>query len=126
MNLKYAIQKKFPKSHAKRFRVWDEDNNELFDSTAYAAGDYDKKLLDKVVLNVSESTVLYSNETTMHITVETGAKRMQELIKAAAVIQRHCYERSECKVCPFWKDFCVLRDNAPSGWDLSEVTTDAN
>lgn len=49
---------------------------------------------------------------------EDGAK---ELVKAAAVVQQHCCEISECKACPFWKDFCLLRDNAPSGWDLSEV-----
>lgn len=121
MNLKYAIQKKFPKSHAKQFRVWDENNNELFDSAAYAKGDYDRRLLDKVVIEVSESTVLYSNLTVMHITVDTGVKRMQELIKAAIIIQEHC-ESAKCnsEACPFYKGFCVLRDEAPAGWDLSE------
>ena len=52
-----------------------------------------------------------------------GCKKVEEeeLVKAAVVIQQHCCESSECKTCPFWKDFCVLRDNAPAGWDLSEV-----
>lgn len=119
MNLKYAIQKKFPKSHANQFRVWDENNNELFDSAAYAKGDFDKRLLDKVVIEVSESTVLYSNLTVLHITVDTGVKRMWELIKAAITIQQHC-DISKCnsETCPFWKDFCVLRDDGPAGWDL--------
>lgn len=120
MNLKYAIQKKFPKSHASQFRVWDENNNELFDYASYESGNYDKRLLDKVVINTSVITALYSNATTLHITVDTGVKRMQELIEAAISIQKHC-EISKCnsETCPFWKDICVLRDDAPSGWDLS-------
>lgn len=47
-------------------------------------------------------------------------KKTQELVKAAVVLQQHC-RSSECETCPFWKDFCLLRDNAPAGWDLSEV-----
>lgn len=119
MNLKYAIQKKFPKSHASQFQVWDENNHKLFDCASYASGNYDKRLLDKVVIEVSEATVLYSGATTLHITVDTGVKRMQELIEAAITIKNHC-DISKCnsEKCPFWKDTCVLRDVAPSGWDL--------
>ena len=122
MNLKYAIQKKFPKSNANRFRVWDELDNELFDSAAYASGDYDKRLMDKVVTDTSIITALYSNESTMSITIDTGVKRMQELIEYAIVIKQHC-ESSKCdsEVCPFYKGFCVLlRDDGPAWWDLSK------
>ena len=122
MNLKYAIQKKFPKSHASQFRVWNEDNKELFDYAAYTSGNYDKRLLDKVVIDTSVGTVLYSNATTMHITVDTGVKRMRELIEAATAIQQHC-ENSKCdsEECPFYKGFCVLlRDDGPAMWDLSK------
>lgn len=119
MNLKYAIQKKFPKSHASQFRVWDENNNELFDNASYASGNYDKRLLDKVVIEVSEVTVLYSNATTFNITVDTGVKRMHELIEAAITIQKHC-DISKCnsEKCPFWKDICVLQNVEPSAWNL--------
>ena len=119
MNLKYVIQKKFPKSHASQFRVWDENNNELFDYAQYASGNYDKRLLDKVVIGVSETTVLYSNTTILHITVDTGVKRMQELIDAAITIKHHCdISKCDSETCPFSTDICVLRNLAASRWEL--------
>ena len=121
MNLKYAIQKKFPKSHASQFLVWDENSNKLFDYASYSSGNYDKRLLDKVVIEVSEATVLYSGMTTLHITVDTGVKQMKELIEAAITIKNHC-DISKCssETCPFWKDICMLQNVIPSGWNLSK------
>ena len=120
MKLSYCIKNKFPKSGADRFSVWDECDNQLFDSYCYEKGDYDKQLLKYPVISCTVAYGPFGRDSLMCITIETGAKRMREMIKAATAIQQYCGE-SECDSCPFWKNYCVLRDNAPSGWDLSRT-----
>lgn len=127
MKLSYAIKKKFPKSGALKFCVWDEDNKRLFDSEAYADDSYDKRLLQCEVTSLSVSYGPYCGGASMAISIETGARERRELIEAAKKLQAHCEKMTDggkaaCaeKKCPFWQNYCILQADSPIGWDLSD------
>lgn len=122
MTLDKAIKLKFPKSGAARFTVWDELNRIRFSSEMYEKGEYPAHLLNKPVTGISIGCLVGGSEV-MCITVDTGEKAMQELLDAAYKLQSHCEQimkdpNHSCKDCIFHDNRCVLRDDAPAGWDI--------
>lgn len=127
MKLRYAIRKKFPDSKADRFCVWDDDCNRLFDSDDFVNDDYDSKLTDCEVLEMTVSCGPYGRNSVMSITIDTGARERRELIAAVKKIQAHCERVSQggtvpCTAdrCPYWQDYCILKAESPLGWDLND------
>lgn len=121
MNLKQVIEKKFPKTGAERFTVWDELGNKRFTSEDYERGDYLKNLLRCKVIEATESCGPFGSNSVLTITVETGDKRKLELLKAARTIQENC-AYSRCSDCVFHNlaGFCTLGDQAPLSWSLPD------
>jgi kynureninase len=122
MTLDKAIKVKFPKSGAARFTVWDELNRSIFNSEMYAKGEYPAHLLNKPVTGISVGCLVGGDEV-MCITVDTGEKAIQEILAAAYKLESHCEQimkdpNRNCHDCVFWKDYCVIRDEAPAGWDI--------
>lgn len=117
MKLGYCIKNKFPGSEAERFVVWDDDYKRLFDSEAYAAGNYDKELLKCQVESASVSSGPFGVNARMDIYVNTGAVERRELKAAALKLKANC-EKRKCKGCFFWSGFCQLEDKTPSEWIL--------